>query len=79
MRWWAVLIPTSPLWTPAEKRRIGMLPKPNWLARVYSREALDKMVGDVQAAVAKPGQRSRAARRIESQKINRDCCASPNA
>ena len=39
------------------KRRIGMLPKPNWLACVYSREELDKMVGDIQAAVAKPGQR----------------------
>jgi hypothetical protein len=40
------------------KRRIAMLPKPNWLARVYSRAELDKMVSDIESKIAKPGRSS---------------------
>jgi hypothetical protein len=36
------------------KRRIAELPKPNWLARVYSYAELDQMVTDIEAVVAAP-------------------------
>ena len=40
------------------KRRIASLPKPNWLACVYSRSELDRMVSDIELAIAKPDRRS---------------------
>jgi hypothetical protein len=40
------------------KRRIATLPKPNWLACVYSRSELDRMVSDIELAIAKPDRRS---------------------
>jgi len=40
------------------KRRIASLPKPNWLACVYSRSELDRMVSDIEFAIAKPDRRS---------------------
>ncbi len=38
----------------AWKRRIEHLPKPNWLARTYSRAELDHMVADIESQVAAP-------------------------
>jgi len=39
------------------RRRIANLPKPNWLACVYSRADLDRMVTDVESAIGRPNQR----------------------
>ena len=40
------------------KRRIANLPKPNWLACVYARAELDRMIADIESAIAKSNQRS---------------------
>jgi hypothetical protein len=40
------------------KRRIASLPEPNWLACVYSRSELDRMVTDIEFAVGRPNRRS---------------------
>jgi hypothetical protein len=40
------------------KRRIANLPKPNWLACIYSYSDLTRMVTDIEQAIARPDRRS---------------------